>query len=83
MKSNRELCAEFRELLTTGFRIDGEIACSDLMNDAQQLEEALRLTKPWRNDLWKAFRELEDRLCPVDADMREKRKKLNAEQADQ
>lgn len=80
MKSNRELCAEFRELLTTGFYAVPKNGETD--NGGLQ-PHALTITKPWRNDLWKAFRELEDRLCPVDADMREKRKKLDAEQADQ
>lgn len=67
-KTNQELCLEFRELLTNGFRIteDG-IACSDMMGDAAMRDEALRVTKPWRNDLWKAFREIEDRLCPLEA----------------
>ena len=63
-KTNRDLCAEFRALLTTGFHTEPGI----------EPDEALRLTKPWRNELWKAFRELEDRLCPVDADMRKKQK---------
>jgi len=62
-KPNRELCAEFRALLTSGFYAD----------PAVNPDEALRITKAWRNDLWKAFRELEDRLCPVQALEREKR----------
>ena len=63
-RTNRELCNDFRALLTTGFYTEAGISPDD----------ALALTKPWRNDLWKAFRELEDRLCPVDADMRKKQK---------
>ena len=56
-RSNRELCAEFRALLTTGF-----YAAPGVYPDA-----ALAITKPWRGDIWKAFREIEDRLCPLDA----------------
>lgn len=70
MKPNREVCAEFRELLTKGVYF--------VNNDGELYNEratAVRLaeTKPWRNELWKAFREIEDRLCPVEADMRKKR----------
>ena len=62
--SNRELCAAFRTLLTTGFYADSSI----------NPDEALRITKPWRGEMWKAFRELEDRLCPLEALTREKQK---------
>ncbi len=62
--SNRELCEAFRALLTTGFYAD----------PAVDPDEALRITKAWRGDLWKAFRELEDRLCPIQALEREKRR---------
>lgn len=62
--SNRELCKAFRELLTTGFHVLPEV----------QPDEGLRITKPWRGELWKAFREIEDRLCPLDALTREKEK---------
>lgn len=61
-RSNRELCGDFRALLTTGFHAEAGI----------DPDEALRITKPWRGEVWRAFRELEDRLCPVDADMRKK-----------
>jgi len=57
---NERLCSEFRKLLTAGFYVvspDGEV----LENDP----DALTATKPWRSEVWKAFRELEDRLCPV------------------
>lgn len=63
-KSNRQLCAEFRALLTTGFYASPGVDPG----------EALAITKPWRNDLWRAFRELEDRLCPLEALAREKAK---------
>lgn len=75
-KSNKELCDDFRELLTGGFHIteDG-ISCSDLMDGAAMRNEALRVTKPWRNELWKTFREIEDRLCPLEALGRERSSK--------
>lgn len=28
-------------------------------------EKLLAATKPWRNDVWKAFREIEERMCPT------------------
>lgn len=55
---------EFFELLTTGFYIEGDLACSDLMSDEEQTSEVLERTKPWRRDLWKKFYEIEERLCP-------------------
>lgn len=63
--SNRELCEAFRALLTTGFYVSSEVPP----------DEGLRITKPWRNDLWKAFQQIEDRLLPLDALAREKGKK--------
>jgi hypothetical protein len=32
-------------------------------------------TRPWRNELWKAFREIEDRLCPTPESARRDDKK--------
>lgn len=64
---NRVICEQFRALLTTGFYASPGV----------DPDEALRITKPWRNDVWKAFREIEDRLLPVDADMRRKREADN------
>lgn len=66
-KSNWQVCEEFRALLTTGF-----YAAPGVEPDA-----ALALTKPWRSDLWKAFAELEERLCPVQA--RERKIKMRKE----
>lgn len=63
-RSNREICAAFRELLTTGFYADPSV----------NPDEALRITKPWRGEIWKAFREIEDRLCPLEALDRERKK---------
>ncbi len=56
--SNELLCLEFRKLLTVGFYTitpDGEI----------EVDAGLACTKPWRGEVWTAFRALEDRLCPV------------------
>lgn len=65
--SNEALCAEFRALLTDGFYVvdlDGQV--HDGSNDLPR-EQALQQTKRWRGEVWKAFRALEDRLCPVRA----------------
>lgn len=66
-KPNWRVCEEFRALLTTGF-----YAAPGVEPDA-----ALAITKPWRSDLWKAFAEIEERLCPVQA--RERQIKLRKE----
>lgn len=70
--TNAELCAAFRELLTKRFYVVDENGDEYTGNELR--EEALRATKPWRNELWQKFREIEDRLCPVEAMAREKRK---------
>jgi hypothetical protein len=59
---NERACDAFRALLTDGFYTidqDGEI------DTPEERDGALATTKPWRGDVWKAFRALEDRLCPV------------------
>lgn len=60
-KTNQELCNEFRSLLTDKFYVMAESP----VIDQDVLAKALALTKPWRNDIWKAFAELERRLCPA------------------
>lgn len=63
--ANEALCDAFRDLLTTGFYttdVDGEV--HDAQDDPQLVED-LRATKAWRGQVWKAFKEMEDRLCPV------------------
>lgn len=59
---NPELVAAFRLLLTEGFYavdVDGVIL------DGADNDAVLAETRPWRNELWRAFRELADRLDPV------------------
>ena len=58
--SNQELCEDFRVLLTHGFDVEPGETFVDKAS-------ALEATKPWRAKIWKAFRELEDRLCPLEA----------------
>lgn len=50
--SNKVLRQSFRNLLTEGAKLH--------FNDNQ-----LVLTKAYRNDIWKAFKEIEERLCPI------------------
>lgn len=60
--ANEVACAAFRKLMTEGFYTideDGEI------DTPGERTASLAATKPWRGELWKAFRDLEDRLCPV------------------
>lgn len=67
--TNLELAANFRELLTKRFYVvndDGEVL------EGEQLDKALTATKPWRNELWKAFRIIEERLDPMTELAREK-----------
>lgn len=69
--TNAELCAAFRALLTGGatdvfdkispklYMLGGEPVSNEMLLEA---------TKPWRGDLWKAFREIEKRMCPQPGD---------------
>lgn len=60
-RPNREIVAEFRKLLTEGFyTVDSD---GVVMEDTGH-NTMLARTKPWRSEIWKAFRELENRLCP-------------------
>ncbi len=68
-KPNRELCDEFRALLTTGFYASPGV----------DPDEALRITKDWRNDLWKAFNVLEERINPVGVKERREARLLQQE----
>lgn len=60
-RPNREIVKEFRTLLTAGFYVVTPFG--EIMSDKLKAEH-LTATKPWRNELWKAFGELERRLCP-------------------
>lgn len=51
---NPDICAAFRALLTTGFHVP----------EGSDRDAILAATKPWRSDLWRAFRDIEIRLCP-------------------
>lgn len=63
-RPNREVVAEFRALLTSGFYVVTPFG--EIMSEALT-KSRLTETKPWRNDLWRAFAELERRLCPQPA----------------
>lgn len=56
-KSNRELIEEFRGKLTDGFHVVG-----------MDRDAALRATKPWRQELWRIFNEIDARMVPVAKD---------------
>lgn len=51
---NQTICDEFRALLTDGFHVA----------EGADRDATLAVTKPWRAELWRAFREIEQRLCP-------------------
>lgn len=76
--SNQELAKQFRELLTKGFYIEDEEGEPHLSGD--QHERGLRATKAWRNDLWRAFRAIEDRLDPL-AELAREKAQRNGKQA--
>lgn len=61
-KSNRELCEEFRFLLTGRAQ---DLLAQKKVDDSYESLDLMVLTKEWRNELWKAFREIEDRMCPT------------------
>lgn len=65
-----EVAAAFRYLLTHGFYVIDEETDEVYSQDAPYQHD-LTITKPWRNEVWKAFRELEDKLCPVRAKERQ------------
>lgn len=63
-KSNEQVCEEFRALLTEGAKVHF---------DADMLEK----TKGYRGDIWKAFREIEDRMLPLKRVLREREENGN------
>jgi len=74
--TNPQICEAFRALLTGGATdafaksLEGQI--NGLYN--VDTEDLLHLTKAWRNDLWKAFAEIEERLCPLEVETRRRLK---------
>lgn len=67
-KSNQELCKEFRALLTSGAsdameRLLQEHELTDKVGQFLETHDMMFLLKPWRDEVWRAFRELEERLC--------------------
>lgn len=67
-RSNRALCDAFRSLLTTDFYITHLDGHNRAPHNGHAHRLVLTQTKPWRNEVWKAFTELERRLCPTDRD---------------
>ncbi|USN13894.1 hypothetical protein KABACHOK_00580 [Brevundimonas phage vB_BpoS-Kabachok] len=67
MRSNpsEQMCDAFRRLMTHDFYVvdpdTGEVL------EGAERDRILALTKPWRNDLWKAFQPLDDGLNPIRA----------------
>lgn len=60
--SNQALIVSFRMLLTEDFyAVDAE---GEVLDGADR-DAVMAETKPWRNEVWKAFREIADRLDPV------------------
>lgn len=59
-KSNKQVVEEFFDLMTNGFFISGDA----VIDPERQTSEALQMTKQWRQQLWKQFYAIEERLCP-------------------
>jgi hypothetical protein len=57
LKSNKQLVYEFREIMGRDLKESGI--------DPNRI-------RPWRVEMWEKFKELEERLCPVEADMKKK-----------
>ena len=63
---NEIACERFRKLLTEGFYVVGpDGVIYEHGSQAPIYELGIGITKDWRNEMWKAFKELEDSLCPV------------------
>lgn len=63
--NNEKAFAAFRERLAQGFYAIDPNTGDKLEDEAHQ--RALDSTKPWRNELWKAFNKLERDTCPFTA----------------
>lgn len=59
--TNEQLVDDLRRLLTTGVVVEGLTTT-----------EALEATKPWRNELWQVVNEVELRLLPLKAILKER-----------
>lgn len=69
--TNQELATEFRALLTGGATDAFQLAITNQTTNINvEYEELLSLTKPWRNELWKLFAEIEERLDPLGVETR-------------
>ena len=69
--TNQELAAEMRALLTGGATDAFQLAITNQTTNINvEYEELLALTKPWRNELWKLFGEIEERLDPLGTETR-------------
>lgn len=76
--SNQELVKQFRELLTKGvYFTDDE---GEIHTAGDQYDAGMAATKPWRNELWRAFRAIEDRLDPL-AELAREKAQRNGKQA--
>jgi len=64
---NEKAFATFRKRLTEGFYIVDPETGDKLDQYHDVTETALRATKPWRNELWKALAQLERDVCPYTA----------------
>lgn len=60
---NEKRFAAFRERLAKGFYAIDPDTGAVLEDEGKQ--RALDSTKPWRNELWKAFNQLERDVCPL------------------
>lgn len=70
--TNVQLCEAFRALLTAGATDALAKSLAAQLNGLYNVDtdDMMHLTKPWRADLWKAFAELEERLCPLEVESR-------------
>lgn len=66
-RSNNEKAFDtFRKRLTEGFYIT-DPETGDVIEDGDATDVALRATKAWRGELWKALNALEREVCPFTA----------------
>lgn len=74
-RSNNEKAFDvFRKRLTEGFYAIDPDTGDTLKDEGHQ--RALDSTKPWRNELWKAFNQLERDTCPFTARKQDKLKAM-------